>query len=157
MQLFGHSTLQWIAPVVIAVAFIALMSLVQEPNRRTWMAVIVGGAGSAYLSGGGYGKLELPFVTIMTVCAYQGLQSYRYIGVAWLLHTGWDILHHLNGHPLLPFDPMSSFGCAVCDPVIAAWCFAGAPSLFPASGLLSSWQANLRRIAFHLHRRSEGL
>ena len=119
------------------------------------MAIIVGGAGSAYLSGGGYGKLELPFVTIMTGCAYKGVQSYRYIGVGWLLHTGWDILHHLNGHPLLPFDPMSSFGCAVCDPVIAAWCFAGAPSPFPRRGLLSTWQLNLRRIAFHLNRRSE--
>jgi hypothetical protein len=129
MQLFGHSTLEWIMPVVVAFAFISLMSLIKEPNRRAWMAIIVGGAGSAYLSGGAYGRLELPFVAVMTVCAYKGLQSYRYIGVGWLLHTAWDVLHHLNGHPLLPFDPTSSFGCAVCDPVIAAWCFAGAPSI----------------------------
>src|SRR5262249_35086219 len=59
----------------------------------------------------------------------QRPRSYRFIGIGWLLHTGWDILHHLYGNPLLPFDPTSSLGCAICDPVIAAWCFAGAPSL----------------------------
>ena len=129
MQFFGHSTLQWIAPIVIGLTFVSLMALIKEPDRRTWMAVIVGGAGSAYLSGGGYGKVELLFVTVMTVVAYKGLQSYRFIGVGWMLHTGWDILHHIGGHPLLPFNATSSFGCAVCDPVIAAWCFAGAPSI----------------------------
>src|SRR6266481_177631 len=50
--------------------------------------------------------------------------------IGWLLHTGWDILHHLYGNPVLPFDATSSLGCAICDPVIAAWCFAGAPSLY---------------------------
>ena len=86
-------------------------------------------AGSAYLSGGGFGLWELAFCTVLTICAYNGLRSYRFIGIGWLLHTGWDILHHLYGNPLLPCDPTSSLGCAICDPVIAAWCFAGAPSL----------------------------
>jgi len=94
------------------------------------MAIFVAGAGAAYLSGGGFGKWELVFCTVMTICAYQGLGSYRFIGIAWLLHTAWDILHHLYGNPLLPFDATSSLGCAICDPVIAAWCFAGAPAIF---------------------------
>ncbi|WP_081903456.1 DUF6010 family protein [Microbispora rosea] len=58
-----------------------------------------------------------------------GLESWTFIGIAWLLHTGWDILHHLKGSPIIPFAHDSSFGCAVCDPVIALWCFWGGPSL----------------------------
>ena len=76
------------------------------------------------------GVWEFAFTGVMTVCAYLGFRSYRFIGIGWLLHTGWDVLHHLLGHPIIPLVPTSSFGCAVCDPVIAWWCFAGAPSLF---------------------------
>jgi Family of unknown function (DUF6010) len=121
--------IQWIIPVMIAIAFILLVSLIKEPNRRSFMAILVAGAGAAYLSGGGFGKWELGFCTGMAFCAYRGLKSYRFIGIGWLLHTAWDILHHLYGNPLLPFDATSSLGCAICDPVIAVWCFAGAPSL----------------------------
>jgi len=124
------STIQWIVPVIVAIVFILLCSLMKEPNRKNFMAIIVGGAGAAYLSGGGFGKWELAFCTLLAICAYNGLRSYRFIGTGWLLHTGWDILHHLYGNPLLPFDATSSLGCAICDPVIAAWCFAGAPSLY---------------------------
>ena len=59
------------------------------------------------------------------MCAYTGLHSYRFIGIGWLLHTGWDVVHHLNGNPIIPFVPNSSLECAICDPVIALWCFAG--------------------------------
>ncbi len=116
---------------MIALAFILLVSLIKEPNRRSFMAILVAGAAAAYLSGGGFGKWELVFCTVMAFCAYQGLRSYRFIGIGWVLHTAWDILHHLYGNPLLPFDATSSLGCAICDPVIAACCFAGAPSLYP--------------------------
>jgi hypothetical protein len=66
----------------------------------------------------------------VTFLAYRGLKSYPVIGVGWLLHTGWDVLHHLYGNPIVPFVATSSLGCAICDPVIAAWCFAGAPSIW---------------------------
>lgn len=43
---------------------------------------------------------------------------------------------HLLGHRprvrganILPFAPHSSTGCAICDPLIAIWCFAGGPSV----------------------------
>jgi hypothetical protein len=52
------------------------------------------------------------------------------VRAGWLLHTGWDVLHHLYGNPIVPFVPGSSLGCAICDPVIAIWCFAGAPSIY---------------------------
>ena len=121
------AVLQLLMPVVIALIFIALISLIKEPARQNFMAIMIGGAGSAYLSGG-FGKWEFVLPSILTYCAYKGLVSYRFIGIGWLLHTGWDILHHLYGNPIIPFAPTSSLGCAICDPVIALWCFAGAPS-----------------------------
>jgi len=92
------------------------------------MAIMLAGAGAAYLNGG-LGLWELVFTAVVTACAYQGLHSYRWIGFGWLLHTAWDVLHHLYGNPIVPFSATSSLGCAMCDPVIAAWCFAGAPAV----------------------------
>jgi hypothetical protein len=117
------------APILIGLAYVALMSLVPEPTRRTLNAIIVAGAGAAYLSSGALGPGELLFTAAITFCAYQGLTSYRWIGVAWLLHTVLDVIHTLLGRPILPFAPHSSFGCAICDPVIAVWCLAGGPSI----------------------------
>jgi hypothetical protein len=70
------------------------------------------------------------FSAAMTLCAFLGVRSYRFVGIGWLLHTGWDILHHLYGNPILPFDRTSSLGCAICDPVLALWFLAGAPGIF---------------------------
>jgi hypothetical protein len=50
----------------------------------------------------------------------------------------WDVLHHLFGNPIIPFLPASSIGCAVCDVVIALWCFAAAPVLNELIGRLSA-------------------
>ena len=49
-------------------------------------------------------------------------KSYRFIGIVWLLHTGSDVAHRLHGSLIIPFSATSSLGCAICDPVIAAWC-----------------------------------
>jgi len=124
------TTIQWIMPVVIALVFILVASLIKEPARQKIMALMIAGAGAAYLSGGGFGLWEMAFCVVVSVFAYYGLRSYQFIGIGWMLHTVWDILHHLYGNPLLPFDLTSSLGCAICDPVIAVWCFAGAPSLW---------------------------
>ena len=128
------TALQWIAPLIVAIVWILLVSLMKEPNRRYFMAILVAGAGAAYMSGGGFGLWEVAFCVVMAFHAYQGLWSYRFIGLAWLLHTGWDVLHHLDGNPMLPVDATSALRCAICDPVIAAWCFAGAPSLSELMG-----------------------
>lgn len=79
---------------------------------------------------------EFVFTAAVTYCAYRGLDSYVWTGVAWLLHTAWDVLHHLRGAPIIPFASHSSLGCAICDPVIAVWCLRGGPSL---PTLISSW------------------
>lgn len=110
-------------PILIGLVFVAVMSLFPEPRRRHVNAVLVGGAGAAYLSGGGLGYWELLLPVVMTFVAYKGLNSWTWIGVGWLIHTAWDVVHHLKGSPILPFFEHSSFGCAICDPVIALWCF----------------------------------
>jgi len=119
-----------IPPFIIAAIYILASSLLKEPSRRNFNAIMVGGAGAAYLSGGGLGVWEFAFTAVVTYCAYKGLQSYRFIGVGWLLHTGWDVLHHFYGNPIVPFAPLSSAGCAITDVLIAIWFFADAPSVF---------------------------
>src|SRR6202043_1908547 len=83
------TTIEWIMPVVIAMLFILLASLIKEPARQKIMALMIAGAGAAYLSGGGFGLWEMAFCTVVSVVAYYGLRSYGFIGIGWLLHTGW--------------------------------------------------------------------
>ncbi|MFE0250464.1 DUF6010 family protein [Streptomyces sp. NPDC059010] len=117
--------MQYVAPIGVGILYALLMSLIREPHRRRFNAVMVAGAGAAYLSGGGMGGWEFPFTALVTYVAFRGLDSWTFIGVAWLLHTAWDIVHHIKGDPIIPFAHTSSLGCAICDPVIALWCFAG--------------------------------
>jgi hypothetical protein len=119
-----------VSAILVAVVFILLCSLIPEPQRRNFNAIFVAGAGSAYLSGG-LGAWEFGFTTLATLCAYQGLHSYRFIGLAWLMHTGWDVMHHLYGEPIVWCLPTSSLQCAVCDTVLAGWFLGGAPPLLP--------------------------
>lgn len=116
-------------PILGGLLFILLMSLPREPARRSFNAVLVGGAMGAYLSGG-LGGWELPFAAIGSVVAWHGLRDVRFVGVAWLLHSSWDLVHHLFGNPIWPFMETSSFGCCIFDAVIALWFLSGAPSAF---------------------------
>lgn len=116
-----------LAPVGVALVFIALCSVLREPARQKFSAVFLGGAGAAYLSGG-FGGWEFAFCALVTFLAYRGLDDYRAVGIGWVLHTVWDAAHHAWGNPIVPFQPTSSAGCAICDLGIAAWYFAGAPS-----------------------------
>lgn len=127
---FADATFPHVAlPIVVAFVLIALISLLPEPARKKFSAVFLAGAGGAYL-GGGFGLWEVAFCAVLTGLAYVGLSNYRAIAVGWLAHTLWDFLHHLYGNPIIPFEPMSSFGCAICDPVIALWYVIGAPSVW---------------------------
>jgi len=117
--------MQYVAPIGVGLLYVLLMSRIREPHRRRFNAVMVAGAGAAYLSGGGLDGWEFAFTAVATWVAYRGLDSWTFVGVAWLLHTVWDAVHHLKGNPIIPFAHTSSLGCAICDPVIALWCFAG--------------------------------
>ncbi|BCJ46931.1 hypothetical protein GCM10010168_35490 [Actinoplanes ianthinogenes] len=118
-----------VAPILVGIVFVLLMSLLPDQPRQQLNAVLIAGAGAVYWSGGGLGAWEFGFGAVMTYVAYRGLTSWRWIGVGWLLHTGWDVLHHLKGNPIIPVLHDSSLGCAICDPVIALWCFTGGRSL----------------------------
>jgi len=120
-----------VSPLLVAGGVILLCGLLREPARRKFSAILIAGAGAAYL-GGGLGGWEFAFCALMTFVAYRGLADYRFIGAGWVLHTGWDVVHHLYGNPIVPFLPLSSAGCAICDLGLAAWYFAGAPSPYPA-------------------------
>lgn len=121
--------IQLIAPLVVALIYITLCSLFKEPNRHNFSALMIAGAGAAYLNGGLL-SWEFAFCTMMTGIAYWGLNDYRFIGIGWLLHTAWDTVHHLYGTPIVPFVPLSSFGCAICNSALALWYFIGSPSVF---------------------------
>src|SRR5262245_19566875 len=120
--------MDFVGPAIGALVFVIIMSLVNEPARRTINAMIVAGASGAYLSGGGLGMWEVAFPVIAMPIAYRGLRSYSFIGLAWLMHSCWDIVHHLWGNSIWPFMPTSSFGCMIFDALIAVWFLAGAPS-----------------------------
>jgi hypothetical protein len=115
-------------PVVGAVIFVLIMSLVTEPTRRSLNAILVAGASGVYLSGG-LGPWELLYPAITVPIVYRGLRSYRFIGFAWIMHSCWDLVHHFWGNPIWPFLPTSSFGCMIFDALIALWFFAGTPSI----------------------------
>ena len=117
----------YVGPAFGALLFVAVMSLVAEPTRRTLNTIILAGASGVYLSGG-FGLWELTYPVIGTAIAFRALGSYRWIGVGWLIHAGWDIAHHLWGNPIWPFMPSSAFGCMIFDSMIAPWFLAGAPS-----------------------------
>ena len=119
--------LDYVGPAVGALVFVALMALVTEPTRRTLNAIILAGASGVYLAGG-FGPWELIYPVLATPIAFRGLGSYRAIGVGWLLHAGWDSVHHLWGNPIWPFMPSSAFGCMIFDGMIAPWFLFGAPS-----------------------------
>jgi hypothetical protein len=115
-------------PAIGALLFVLIMSRVPEPARRTFNAILVAGTCGAYLNGG-FGIWELIYPALATPVVYAGLRSYRFIGIAWLMHAVWDLAHHLWGNPIWPFMPTSSWGCMIFDTGIAIWFLAGAPVL----------------------------
>ena len=99
------------------------------------MAILVAGASGVYFNGG-LGAWEYAFAGVILLVAYGGLRSYAWLGVGWLLHTSWDVLHHLYGTPIIVLVPLSSAQCALCDVLIAGWFFGGAPSTYAVAARL---------------------
>ena len=121
------AVMDYVGPALGALVFVAVMSLVAEPTRRTLNAIILAGASGVYLSGG-FGPWELLYPVIALPVAFSGLRSFRFIGVGWLIHASWDVVHHLWGNPIWPFMPTSSFGCMIFDTMIASWFLLDTPS-----------------------------
>lgn len=123
------TAIEIIPAIIIGVLLVAFISVLREPSRQRFSAVFVAGAGAAYF-GGGFGSFEIAFCALLTLLAFRGLSDYRAIGIAWLLHSGWDLAHDLYGNPIIPFAPSSSFGCFVCDPILGVWYLLGAPDVW---------------------------
>jgi hypothetical protein len=121
------ASMNYIGPALGAAAFVAIMSLVPHPARRSFNAIVAAGAVGAYI-GGGFGVWELIYPVLATPVVYFGLRSYRANGIAWLMHAAWDLPHHWLGHPIWPYMRTSSLGCVIFDTLIALWFLAGAPS-----------------------------
>jgi hypothetical protein len=117
----------YLRPAIAAVVFVLAMSRVPHPARRTFNAILAAGACGVYLNGG-FGVWELLYPLLAMPVVYRGLRSYRFIGLAWLMHAAWDLPHHLWGNPIWPFLPKSSFGCMIFDALIAVWFLADAPA-----------------------------
>ncbi|MBL8939853.1 MAG: hypothetical protein JNM69_35185 [Archangium sp.] len=92
--------------LVAAPLFVAIVSRVPQPWMQRSMAVLLLGASTSYLTGG-LGLAELPFAAAIASFA----------------------IDHAASMPLLSFWPLSSFGCAIFDPLIAIWFLLGAPTL----------------------------
>jgi hypothetical protein len=58
-----------IAPIVVALIYIAVVTLFKEPERRHFNAIMIAGAGAAYLNGG-FGVWEFVFCGVVTFLAY---------------------------------------------------------------------------------------
>ena len=116
-----------VGPAIGAALFVLTMSCVREPSRRSFNAIFVAGASGVYLSGG-FGVWELLYPVIAMPFVFFGLRSYRFIGIAWMMHASWDTMHHFWGNPIWPFMTGSSFGCAIFDTLIALWFLWDAPS-----------------------------
>jgi hypothetical protein len=124
----SSAPIQWIGPALGGVLFIAIMSLVPHPARRSFNATFAAGAVGAYI-GGAFGVWELVYPILALPVLFLGLRSYRAIGIAWLMHAAWDLPHQLVGHPIWPYVKTSSLGCMIFDSVIAVWFLAGAPAI----------------------------
>ena len=70
------AVMDYVGPALGALLFVAVMSLVAEPTRRTLNAIILAGASGVYLSGG-FGLWELTYPVIGAAIAFRGLRSYR--------------------------------------------------------------------------------
>ena len=127
--------MDWIGPALGAALFVLAQSRLREPARLRGNALFAAGATGAYLSGG-FGGWELLYPIVAAPIVYRALDSYRFVGVAWLMHAAWDLAHHLWGNAIWPFMPTSSFGCLIFDTTIALWFLTSASAARPARAAL---------------------
>ena len=66
------AVMDYVGPALGALLFVAVMSLVAEPTRRTLNAIILAGASGVY-SSGGFGLWELAYPVIGTAIGFRAL------------------------------------------------------------------------------------
>ena len=117
-----------LAGLIMPAIWICGFSAVPEPQRRQVNCILVGVAASTY-GNHSFGSIEAAGTIIVLTLGILGLSNYRWLGAAWLVHTGLDLAHHLVNDPMFGYFPSSSLGCAVTDPILALWFFAEAPDI----------------------------
>lgn len=110
----------FIAPAMAACVYVLVMLMLGRSTRQKFNAVMVAGFSTIYM-GGGLGPWELAYVLPATYVAYKALDSYWFIALGWIMHPASDWVHHVYGNPIWPWMPTSSLGCAIFDPIVAAW------------------------------------
>ena len=143
----GLSTQHYVIPVVVAIVYVLINSKLSETMRMRVGAISAAGFPALYLNGG-FGAWEFVYALVALVPAYYAQQSFKAIGVAWLMHGAWDLPHHLFGNTIWLSDPSSSLGCAIMDPLVAVWYFAGAPSIFER---LKGWGVTRKRVTINVN------
>src|SRR5215475_8632488 len=98
--------IDYVGPALGAGVFVLLMSLLRDPVRLKFNALFLAGGMGVYLSGG-LGPWELLFPALAFPIVYRAQGSYSLIGLGWLLHAAWDVVHHFYGNPIWPFMPSS--------------------------------------------------
>src|SRR5437879_12715244 len=68
----GLRIMDVLGPVLIALIFVSLCSLLKEPKRRNFMPIMIAGARAAYLNGG-LGEWEFVFSYVVAWLAYKRL------------------------------------------------------------------------------------
>ena len=109
---------------------IALLSTQPKLRRSRVVGVLAAVAAGTYINAG-FGAWELAASFAMGAVAYQGIfGNDAMVGIAWIMHAGWDFLHHLNDVPLIDLIPSSAIECAITDIILAGWALVGFPSIF---------------------------
>jgi hypothetical protein len=121
-------TIDIVSGFMIAAIWIYGFSFVSEPRRRQVNCILVGLAAATY-GNHSFALIEAAGTIIVLTLGILGLGDYRWLGVAWLVHSGLDIAHHIANDPMFRYFPASSFACAITDPILALWFFAGAPDI----------------------------
>lgn len=122
--------------IAAAALFILLAGLIREPFRQRAMVIVLAYAAGVFLNDP-FAPYGLIVSLLVALLAGLGLTNYRWIALDWVIHSAWDTCLHMEGHGVAGLDPMTSFACAVVDPIIALWLWFGAPSVLNRIGLLS--------------------
>ncbi len=138
----------YVVALTMSLGLIVPASLLSPSSRHRLVTIVTAVAGGVYLNGG-LGAWEFVLPLAMGYCANKAIVTaekstpsdgvrtgsnlnnpFAPLALGWVLHTAWDVVHHLQGRPLVSWIPTSSGECAITDLVWAAWLFAGAPSIF---------------------------
>jgi hypothetical protein len=127
-----HSIFTWPSVFLSAlggVACVVFLGLFEYQVRLNLTSLMLALCAGCYMNGP-YGRLESAGGLFFYLCAYFGLHNPAWLGLGWLIHGIVDAFHHHADYPIVHWMWFSSVGCAAMDPILAAYFFMGAPTIF---------------------------